>query len=113
MADPFVPFILEQLGKYEGLCSSRLFEMVIDAEQVRERVAYKCDRATTAATLHRLIAIDGVHVEDEATTRLALAAFEAGSADFADYFILESARAAAHWLFTRSTNVLASPRALD
>jgi predicted nucleic-acid-binding protein len=56
------------------------------------RVAYKFDRATTAATLHRLIAIDGVHVEDEATTRLALAAFEAGSADFADYFILESAR---------------------
>lgn len=28
MADPFVPFIVEQLGKYEGLCSSRLFEMV-------------------------------------------------------------------------------------
>jgi len=56
------------------------------------RVAYKFDRATTAATLHRLIAIDGVRVEDEAATRLALAAFEAGSADFADYFILESAR---------------------
>jgi predicted nucleic-acid-binding protein len=31
-------------------------------------------------------------MEDEATTRLALAAFETGSADFADYFILESAR---------------------
>jgi len=31
-------------------------------------------------------------VEDGATARLALAAFEAGSADFADYFILESAR---------------------
>jgi predicted nucleic-acid-binding protein len=56
------------------------------------RVAYKFDRATTAAALHRLIAIDGVHVEDESTTRLALAAFETGSADFADYFILESAR---------------------
>ena len=28
MADPFVPFIVEQLGKYEGLCSNRLFEMV-------------------------------------------------------------------------------------
>ena len=41
-----------------------------------------------------MIAIDGVHAEDEATTRLALAAFEAGSADFADYFILESARPA-------------------
>jgi predicted nucleic-acid-binding protein len=56
------------------------------------RVAYKFDRATTAATLRRLIAIDGVSVEDDALTRLALAAFEAGSADFADYFILESAR---------------------
>lgn len=56
------------------------------------RVAYKFDRATTAGALQRLVAIDGVHVEDEATTRLALAAFEAGSADFADYFILESAR---------------------
>ena len=56
------------------------------------RVAYKFDRATTVATLRRLIAIDGVHVEDEVTTRLALDAFEAGSADFADYLILESAR---------------------
>jgi predicted nucleic-acid-binding protein len=56
------------------------------------RVAYKFDRATTAATLRRLIATDGVYVEDDATTRLALAAFEAGTADFADYFILESAR---------------------
>ena len=56
------------------------------------RVAYKFDRPTVAATLRNLIAIDGVHLEDDATTRLALAAFEAGSADFADYFILESAR---------------------
>jgi predicted nucleic-acid-binding protein len=56
------------------------------------RVAYKFDRETTAATLHRLLAIDGVHVKDEETTRLALTAFEVGSADFADYFILESAR---------------------
>ena len=56
------------------------------------RGAYKFDRATIAAALRRLIAIDGVHVEDDAMMRLALAAFEAGSADFADYFILESAR---------------------
>jgi predicted nucleic-acid-binding protein len=56
------------------------------------RGAYKFDRATIAAALHRLIAIEGVNVEDGATTRLALAAFEAGSADFADYFSLESAR---------------------
>ena len=39
------------------------------------RVAHKFDRATTAAALHRLIAIERVHVEDEATTRRALAAF--------------------------------------
>lgn len=56
------------------------------------RVAYKFDRATTATTLRRLIAIDGVHVEDNPTTHQALAAFESGAADFADYFILESAR---------------------
>jgi predicted nucleic-acid-binding protein len=56
------------------------------------RGAYKFDRATTVTTLRRLIAIDGVHVEDEVTTRLALDAFEGGSADFADYLILESAR---------------------
>lgn len=56
------------------------------------RVAYKFDRATTAATLRRLIATDGVYVEEDSTTRLALAAFEVGAADFADYFILESAR---------------------
>ncbi len=56
------------------------------------RVAYKFDRVTTTATLRRLIATDGVYVEDHATTRLALAAFEVGPADFSDYFILESAR---------------------
>jgi predicted nucleic-acid-binding protein len=56
------------------------------------RVAYKFDRATIAATLRRLLATDGVHVEDNATVRSALGAFEAGTADFADYFILESAR---------------------
>jgi len=43
------------------------------------RVAYKFDRKTTAATLRRLLATDGVHVEDDATVRLALAAFEAGA----------------------------------
>jgi len=56
------------------------------------RVAYKLDRAIIAATLRGLIDIDGVHVEDDATTRVALSAFEAGPADFADYLILESAR---------------------
>jgi predicted nucleic-acid-binding protein len=33
-----------------------------------------------------------VQVENGPTTHLALAAFEAGAADFAAYFILESAR---------------------
>lgn len=55
-------------------------------------VAYKFDRATTAATLRRLLATDGVHVEAEVTVRAALEAFESGTADFADYFILETAR---------------------
>ncbi|HTA89183.1 MAG TPA: PIN domain-containing protein [Polyangiaceae bacterium] len=55
-------------------------------------VAYKFDRAASAASLRRLIDTDGVRVEDGATTRLALAAFEAGAEDFADHFILESAR---------------------
>jgi predicted nucleic-acid-binding protein len=58
------------------------------------RVAYKFDRATTAAALRRLTATSGVHVDDATATHSALAAFEAGSADFADYFILESARGA-------------------
>jgi predicted nucleic-acid-binding protein len=58
------------------------------------RVAYKFDRATIAASLRRLIDTSGVQVEDDATMRSALAAFEAGAADFADYFILESARRA-------------------
>jgi predicted nucleic-acid-binding protein len=56
------------------------------------RVAYKFDRATAAASLRRLIDTEGVQVEDRPTTHLALAAFEAGAADFADYLILESAR---------------------
>jgi predicted nucleic-acid-binding protein len=56
------------------------------------RVAYKFDRAATVVALRGLIDIDGVHVEDEAATHAALAAFEAGPADFADYLILESAR---------------------
>ena len=51
------------------------------------RAGYKFDRATTAATLGRLIAIDGVYVEDDATTHLALAAFRAELAhDLLDEF---------------------------
>ena len=67
------------------------------------RGAYKFDRATTAAALHRLITIDGVHVEDGPTTRLALAAFEAGSADFADNSYWNQRGAPTCSPFTRST----------
>lgn len=56
------------------------------------RVAYKFDRVTIAAALRRLTGIEGVHIEDAATTELALGAYESGSADFSDFFILESAR---------------------
>jgi hypothetical protein len=57
-------------------------------------VAYKFDRATTAAALRRLLSSDGVTVVNEPTTLRALAAFEAGQADFSDYVILETARRA-------------------
>ena len=68
------------------------------------RVAYKFDRATTAAALRRLLATTGIHVEDATTTLLALATFERGSADFADYFILQSARVAARFRSERLTS---------
>lgn len=56
------------------------------------RVAYKFDRATIASALRRLVATEGVRLEDGATAGLALAAYENGAADFSDFFILESAR---------------------
>lgn len=56
------------------------------------RVAYKFDRATIAAALRRLAGTEGVHIEDAATTELALSGYESGSADFSDFFLLESAR---------------------
>jgi predicted nucleic-acid-binding protein len=58
------------------------------------RVAYKFDRATTAAAVRRFLGSDGVTVENEPPTLRALAAFEAGQADFSDYLILETARRA-------------------
>lgn len=56
------------------------------------RVAYKFDRAVTATALRNLLETAGVHLKDRTTTLAALAAFETGADDFADYFILESAR---------------------
>jgi predicted nucleic-acid-binding protein len=56
------------------------------------RVSYRFERATIAEAIGRLIDLDGVAVEQEPTVRRALARFEHGSADFADYVILESSR---------------------
>ena len=56
------------------------------------RVAYRFDRATIAAALRRLASIGGIQLEDPATIQRALVAYEGGSADFSDYFIVESAR---------------------
>ena len=58
------------------------------------RVACKQDRAAIAAALRRLVDSAGVTVEHDATVRRAIAAFEAGPADFSDYFIRESSREA-------------------
>ena len=80
-------FRRETAGQGVWLASTVLVEVVWVLS-----VAYKFERAITAASLRRLIDTDGVHVEDGPTTRLVLAAFEAGAADFADYFIWESAR---------------------
>ena len=58
------------------------------------RSGYKFDRASIVEVLRRLLEIEGVSVEGEPDVRAALAAFETGTADFADYLILESARRA-------------------
>lgn len=58
------------------------------------RVACKQDRATIAAALRRLVDSAGVTVEHDANVRRAIIAFEAGQADFSDYFIHESSREA-------------------
>ena len=56
------------------------------------RVACKQDRATIAAALSRLVGSAGVTVEHDAIVRRAIIAFEAGPADFSDYFIRETSR---------------------
>ncbi len=50
------------------------------------RGACKQDRATIAAALRRLVDAEGVTVEHVAIVRRAILAFEAGAADFSDYF---------------------------
>jgi predicted nucleic-acid-binding protein len=56
------------------------------------RVSYGFDRATIAEALRRLVDIEGVVVEHEPTIRRALDRYERGSAEFADYVLLESSR---------------------
>jgi predicted nucleic-acid-binding protein len=56
------------------------------------RVAYKLERAAIASALRKLVTATGVTVEHEAIVSRALEAFETGTADFSDYFILESSR---------------------
>ena len=58
------------------------------------RGAYTFDRTAIAAALRRLVSAEGVIAEDEAATLRALAAFEAGPADFSDYLILDTAHQA-------------------
>ena len=56
------------------------------------RGAYKFDRATIVERLRKFLATKGVRVEDPDLAQAALDAYETGPADFADYFILETAR---------------------
>jgi predicted nucleic-acid-binding protein len=82
------------------------------------RVACKLDRAAIASALRKLITATGMTVEHEEIVRRALEAFEAGTADFSDYFILESSRDAGaspvltfDENFARATGVWLVPKA--
>lgn len=72
------------------------------------RKAYRFERTQIANVLRSFIRIDGVFVEEQERIDQALAAFEAGSADFSDYLILESARHSAAlplWTFDRKLSL--------
>ena len=58
------------------------------------RVAFKQERATITAALRKLVDGPGVTVEHDAVVRRAIVGYEAGAADFSDYFIRESSREA-------------------
>lgn len=58
------------------------------------RVAYQQDRAAITAALRRFVGTAGVNIEHTVIVRRAIDAFEAGLADFSDYFIRESSREA-------------------
>jgi predicted nucleic-acid-binding protein len=70
----------------------------------------KFPRATVADALTRLIDLEGVVVEDDLEVREALAGFGAGAADFADYLVRSTARAAgAVPLLTFDTKLAGEP----
>lgn len=56
------------------------------------RVAYRFDRAATVAALRDVLALEGVVFDDQPLISRALDSFETGTADFADYVILELSR---------------------
>jgi predicted nucleic-acid-binding protein len=58
------------------------------------RSAYKFERNAIARVIRALLHAEGVLVEEEQLAQSALTSFEAGTADFADYVIVESARCA-------------------
>lgn len=83
-----------------------VFRKALDADGVRMtplvlaetvwvlRSGYRFERSKIVEVLQWLLAIEGLTVESDSEVRAALAAFETGPADFADYLILESARTA-------------------
>jgi len=58
------------------------------------RISYGFDRQAIHGVLDALLRTEGVIVEDQPSVLAALASYATGSADFSDYLILESARAA-------------------
>lgn len=58
------------------------------------RMSYRFDRQAIAGVLGALLRTEGLTIEDEPLVLVALDAYAVGGADFSDYLILETARAA-------------------
>ena len=58
------------------------------------RVSYRFDRQAITGAVRALLHTDGLNIENKSLVLAALDAYAKGSADFSDYLILESARAA-------------------
>lgn len=58
------------------------------------KVSYQFDRLAIVDVVDALLRTDGVEVEDEELVYASLRDYAAGSADFSDYLILQSARRA-------------------